>query len=423
MGEETGANIVASGAPAGTVSPPPRGNPLRRREFRIYFVGNLVSNIGTWLANVTLAAFMLDLTHSSFWVGLTGAALFVPVLLFALPFGAWADRTDRLRLLRASQLLAAALGTTLTVLVATGAVNRYAVVAIAAGIGLTIAAGIPAMQSLLPSLVPDDEMTDAIGLNALTFNLARALGPVLAAALLTTIGAVWAFGINAGSYFALVAALTIIGKPPYPREAPGEPGGIRDGVRYAWTHRTTRMMLLSIAAISVALDPIITLSPALARSYGLESGSAGWIVSAWGGGAVLGITLGRGLIRRAVEHGLGWMGLVGMAVGLASLGASRSMAAGVPSGVLVGAGYIIATIAFTTAIQSEVPERLRGRVMALWTVCFLAPRSISAVTGGALSDAIGPHWATATFILPALGAAWFVRRTIPARTPPVVPPA
>lgn len=389
----------------------------------MYFAGNLTSNIGTWLANVALASFMLDLTHSSFWVGLTGAGLFVPVLLFALPFGALADRADRLRLLRASQLLAAALGALLTVLAATGTANRYAVVAIAAGLGLTIASGIPAMQSMLPSLVPDEEMTEAIGLNALTFNLARALGPILAAATLTTIGAAWAFGINAASYFALVAALTIIGRPPYPRESRGTPGGVREGLRYAWTHHTTRTMLLSITAISLALDPIITLSPALARSYGLESGASGWIVSAWGGGAVLGITLGRGLIRRTVEHGLGWVGLVGMAIGLAALGASRSIAAGVPSATLVGAGYIIATIAFTTTIQAAVPERLRGRVMALWTVCFLAPRAISAVTGGALSDAFGPHWATAGFLLPALGAAWSVRRMIPPAGAPLPPPA
>lgn len=410
----------ATGAP---VPPARRRSPLRRPEFRLYFIGNAISNIGTWLANVALAAFMLDLTHSSFWVGLTGAALFVPVLLFAVPAGAWADRTDRLRLLRASQFLAGSLATVLTIMVATDTVSRYAVVAIAAGLGLTIALGIPAMQSLIPSLVPPEEMHDAIGLNALTFNLARAIGPIIAAAILTTSGAVWAFGINAASYIAIVGALTIIRRPPFPRTADGAPGGVRDGIRYAWTHHPTRTMLLSIMAISLALDPIITLSPALVRSFGLESGSAGWIVSAWGAGAVAGITLGRSLIRRAVEHGLGWMGLVGMALGLVALGASHGMATGIPSAVLIGAGYIIATIAFTTAIQSAVPERLRGRVMALWTVCFLAPRAVSAVTAGAMADAFGPHWSTASFAIVALGAAWFVRRMIPPRAEPVPPQA
>ena len=111
--------------------------------------------------------------------------------------------------------------------------------------------------------------------------------------------------------------------------------------------------------------------------------------------------------------GFGWAGLIGLSAGMALLGAAPGIAAAIPAGVLTGFGYITATITFTTTIQADVPEQLRGRVMALWTVAFLGPRVVAAVVDGSLADAVGPHVTAAVFALPALGAAWFVRRTSP----------
>ncbi len=397
--------------------------PLARREFRLYFAGNVASNVGNWLANVALSVYVHDLTNSSFWVGIVNSALFIPVILFALPAGALADRTNRVRLLRTSQVMAFGCAATLTVLVATGSATRYAVVAIAAGLGVTVAFGIPAMQSMIPSLVPNDELTEAIGLNALTFNLARALGPVLAAAIITTIGAAWAFGINALSFVPLIVALTVIRTPPFQREAEGPPGPISEGLRYAWTHVRTRTMLLAMVAVSISLDPITTLSPALAQSFGMSSGSAGWIVSAWGAGAVLGITAGRRFIAYVTKRGAGWMGLLLLGVGLVLLGASQAIGAAIPAALVVGVGYIVAAVSFVTTIQSDVPERLRGRVMSLWLLSFLGPRVIAAVIDGQLGDSFGPHVATAVFAAPAVAAAWLVRRVVPPKTTEPVAPA
>ena len=400
-----------------------RTGPLARREFRLYFAGNVASNVGNWLANVALSVYVHDLTRSSFWVGLVNAALFVPVIIFALPAGALADRADRIRLLRTSQVMAFGLAVTLTGLAAADLATRYVVVAIAAGLGVTVAFGIPAMQSMIPSLVPNDELTEAIGLNALTFNLARALGPVLAAAAITTVGFTWAFGINALSFVPLIVALTVIRRPPFQREAEGPPGPISEGLRYAWTHTRTRSMLLAMAAVSISLDPIMTLSPALARAYGMSTGSAGWIVSAWGAGAVLGITAGRRFIRYTTKHGAGWMGLLLLGFGLVLLGASPAIGAAIPASLLTGVGYIVAAVSFVTTIQADVPERLRGRVMSLWLLSFLGPRVVAAVVDGTLADAAGPHVATACFAAPAVIAAWFVRRVAPPRTAEPVAPA
>jgi len=404
--------------------PQPYSSPLKRREFRLYFIGNAVSNVGNWVSNVVLSVFMLELTGSSFWVGLTGLGLFVPTILFSLPAGALADRVDRLGLLKRVQLAMFLLAVVLTVLSATDTADRYNVLALSFGLGIGVAIAIPTIQALIPLMVPHEQLGDAIRLNGLTFNLARALGPVLAAAALVTIGATWAFGFNALTFLALVGALTLIGRPPFPRPSTGPPGPIREGIRYAWDHLRTRWMLLSIVAIGITLDPITTLSPALARDYeGVATGAAGWIVAGWGGGAALMIIIGRRVIQHVTEHGLGWIGLLVLAGGIAGLGAAPSLPWAIVATLIAGAGYISATMAFTTTIQSDVPESLRGRVSALWTLAFLGPRAVAAVIDGALADAIGPRPTTVIFASVALAAAVFLRRVETPKGEPIPPPA
>jgi predicted MFS family arabinose efflux permease len=238
-----------------------------------------------------------------------------------------------------------------------------------------------------------------------------------------TLGPAWAFGLNAVSYFALVAALTMIRKPPFPRAADRPPGPIREGIAYAWRHLRTRWMLLSIVAIGIALDPITTLSPALAQDLGIGRDGAGWIVAAWGGGAVLMILVAGRLIRAISEHGLGWVGLVALAAGVAGLGVAPTVWLAIPAAVLAGVGYITATMAFTTTIQQDVPESLRGRVSALWTLAFLGPRAIAGVVDGALGDLVGVRSTTVMFATVALVAAVLLRRVIAPKGEPVPPPA
>lgn len=385
-------------------------SPLRRREFRLYFAGNLASNCGTWLQNAALSVYLFNLTGSSFWVGMASTALFVPVLLLALPAGALADRTDRLKLMQRSQAAAGVLAVLLTVLVAAGLATRYVVVAIAAATGVLWAAAIPSMQSLVPSLVPKQDLGRAIGLNSLTFNLARVIGPTLAAGALF-LGAAFAFGLNALSYFVLVLALGLIGTLPFPHPR-GTPGPALEGLRYAWEHRRTRNLLIGIMAISTTLDPITTLAPALVTSMGLPSGRAPLIFSAWGGGAVLGVTAGGRLLRRLSTYGRGWVGLPVLTIGMLLLAAAPSLPWAMGAGVVAGIGYIYATISFTTTIQTDVPEALRGRVSAIWTMSFLGPRVVSSLIDGALADMVGPHVATMLFAIPAVTVVPLARRAL-----------
>ena len=385
-------------------------NPLRRREFRLYFAGNLTSNSGTWLQNAAIAVYLYSLTGSSFWVGLASAAQFVPTLLLALPAGALADRTDRLQLLKRAQMAAGFLALLLAVLVAMGLATKYLVLGVALGTGVFGAVAIPAMQSMVPSLVPRSELPQAIGLNSLTFNLARAIGP-LVAALALSVGAHWAFGLNALSFFVLVAALSRIGTVPFPHPR-GEPRTIVEGVRYAWNHSRIRPLLLCVMAIAASVDPLTTLSPALVTSYGLDSSRAPLIFSSWGAGAVLCVTLGARLMRRLFARRLGWIGLPTLAAGLLMLAAARSLPEAIGAGLICGFGFITAVVSFTTTIQLEVPDELRGKISALWTMCFLGPRVLSGLVDGLLADQIGAHRSTAVFALPALVATWAARRAL-----------
>ena len=394
-------------------------SPLRLREFRLYFIGNVVSNAGTWMQNVVLSVFMFRLTGTSTWVGIATLALFLPFIFFTLPGGAIADRTDRLRLLMLTQIAAGALAAALTVLAGSHSANRYSVVAIAFGIGVSGAFAIPAMQALLPLLVPEGEIAQAIALNAVTFNLARVIGPIVGSAALA-ISATWAFGINAASFFVLAGALWMIRTVPYPRSG-GRPGPIREGVRYAWEHVRTRTMLFGVAMIGIALDPITTLSPAYGRLFGHEN-LAGWIVAAWGLGAVVVVTIGARWLRRFAERGLGWVGLAVLAAGVAGYAASHTLAQALASNFVAGVGYISAAVTFTTTIQRDVPERLRGRVMALWTLAFLGPRPLASVLDGRLADSWSLHWAAALFVIPAIVAAIVVRRGTLGGAEPLVPP-
>jgi MFS family permease len=349
--------------------------------------------------------------------------LFIPVILFALPAGVLADRIDRIRLLTRAQWVMGVLAVVLTILVETGRANRYVVTAIAFGLGVGVALAIPTMQALIPLMVPHDELGDAIGLNALSFNLARVVGPAIAAVALATLGPAWAFGLNAASFFVLIACLMMIREVPFPRIAEQPPGPIREGLAYAWRHLRTRWMLLSIVAIGIALDPIITLSPALSDRYGLKTGGAGWMVAAWGGGAAIVIVFARDAIRRITHHGLGWVGLLLLFAGVFGLGASPNIGAAIPACMVAGAGYIIATMAFTTTIQQDVPEALRGRVSAIWTLAFLAPRAFAALAEGALADHIGPRITTSLFSVIALVAALSLRRVQAPTGEPIPPPA
>ena len=396
----------------GTLAGPPRL--FAGRNFRLFFAGQLVSNTGTWLQNVAQGVLVLHLTNSLFMVGVTNAALFVPVLGLAMFGGRLADRFDRRRLLVGTQVLALVATAVLAVLAGTGRATVGAVIAVAAVVGVQYAVSIPAMGALLPALVPREQLGQAIGMNSVTYNLARVVGPAIATATIAAVGFGWAFGINSLSFVALIAALSLLRLDSGARrERAG--GSIREAMSVAWRNRRLRTMLFGVAAVSMAADPVVTLGPTFARDvFGRNGDDAGLVVSAFGIGSILAAVLLSRAFRapsaRRIRT-LPWtMGL--MAGGLAAFAFVPSFWPALAVLVVGGVGYLASSTTWTTALQEEVDDRMRGRIMGLWTLAFLGTRPIAALVDGAVADLAGPRVAVLVVIVPLVLVAVFGPRSL-----------
>ena len=384
---------------AGRLARRSTGGLLRDRTFGPFFFGNLVSNCGTWFQNVAAAIVVFNLTGSAVLVGAVSVAQWVPSLALSLWAGAVTDRVDRRRLLLAGQLLAAAAAAGLAVwtgLVGVqGLPGPWPVVGAAGLIGIGVAFSTPAMLALVPALVPPGDLDLAIALNSVTFNVARAVGPALGAATLATLGAAATFGINAASYLVLVGALLAVRPRPI-RLADGNDRSIRAGMRYVRrTDPTSALLLAGIAALGFGTDPVNTLTPPLAHELGGGDQLVGLLVSAFGVGAVIAALIVGRLRRRWGQRTLGFTGLIGLGLGMLALAASPSPATALAALALAGIGFLLAITALTTRLQRRIPEELRGRVMALWSIAFLGSRPLAALLDGALADLLSPHRATA----------------------------
>jgi MFS family permease len=379
---------------------------LSNRDFRLFFAGNLVSSSGTWLQNVAQGVLVLQLTGRSVMVGATQAATFVPVLLLALHGGRLADRFDRRRLLIWTQLSAAGATAVLAVLAAADRAGVAAIVAVAVVLGIQYAIAIPATQALVPSLVPAEDLGPAIGLTTVTYNLARALGPLLATVSVALLGFGLAFGLNSLSFVALAVAVVAI--RPRGRPSADAGGPIMEGVRLAWRTPRLRGLLLTVAAVTFATDPVFTLSPALAHeAFRRATSEAGLLVSAFGVGAIASaVVVGRMMRRPRGERArIGVAAMALLAGGLAGMAASPDIWVALAFLLVSGAGYLLTITTLTTGIQESVDDRMRGRVMSLWTLCFLGSRPLSALIDGALADALSPRWAALIMLVPLAVAA------------------
>ena len=377
----SGASPPADGSPAdghrngdGAVAAP-RQPLFANRNFRLFFTGQLISNTGTWLQNVAQGVLVLRLTGSSLMVGVANAALFVPVLLLSLFGGRLADRFDRRRLLLGTQVLALVATAALAVLAGTGNATVAAVIVVAILIGIQYAVSIPAMGALLPALVDRSQLGEAIGMNSVTYNLARVIGPIVATVTIAAVGFGWAFALNSLSFIGLIVALSMLRLERAPRPE-GRGGSIREVASVAWRNPRLRVMLFGVAAVSMAADPVVTLGPSFAQDvFGKNDNWAGFIVAAFGIGSILSaLFLSRtfrapGAARlRALPYSMGVM-----AVGLAGFAFVPWFWPALVVLMVGGAGYLIASTAWTTALQEEVEDRMRGRIMGLWTLAFLGP--------------------------------------------------
>lgn len=387
---------------------------LTDRTFGTYFVGNLVSNCGTWLQNIAAAVVVYRLTGSTFAVGAVSILQFAASLLLAPWAGALSDRVDRRRLLIAGQVISVAAAAGLALWTAAvgveGLPGPWPIFAAATLIGIGWAISAPTMQALVPALVQENDLEQAIALNSITFNLARAVGPAFGALALVTLGPAGTFGVNAGSYMVLIIALLLIRPRPIERRGHSGDGSVREGLRYVRSQRPLFVLLVGVTALGFGTDPVNTLTPAIADDLGGGDALVGWLVSAFGLGSA-GMAFAVGHVRRRVA--LGHMAVVGLAVmaaGLYGLAASSLVVVAIASLFVAGVGFLLALTGLTTELQRRVPERFLGRVMALWAVAFLGSRPAAALLDGAVGDAFGPRVAAAVAATLTAVVAWWVTR-------------
>lgn len=364
------------------------------RNFGPYFLGNAVSASGTWFHNLTAAVLVYDLTHSAFLLGVLTFCQFAPVLVLSPWAGRVADAYDRRKVLLVTQPAAAVLSALLALLTWSGHVSVAAVLVVSAGLGVLTAFANAAQMALVGSLVSRDDLPQAVALNSVTFNLARVLGPLGAAAVIAVFGKGAAFAVNSLSFLVLTVGVSLVHAEPVRRMGRTT---VREGLAVLRASPRLLVYLAVVVTVSFAADPINTEGPALAHAFGLSPLWAGAIVGVFGGGAVsAGILVGaRRSTPRRVARMLALMGL-----GLVGLAVSPWFAVGLVLAGAAGFGYLSANAAATAQLQLGVDEWMRGRIMALWSVAFLGVRPIASIVDGALASAVGVRAAAALMATP-----------------------
>ena len=396
--------------------PPRSRRQLVRTPVGAISVGRILSTLAVWTTNIAGAILVYELTASAVIVALVSVAQFTPQLLLTPWMGARADRSDR--------FVQVILGTAITglgsVLLVAWAVgvgfsdqrDAWVMVAAAGLVGTGFAVNGPASSALLPALVRRSELADALALSTLPIIVARSTGPAIGAALYLTFGPAVTFGIATVLHLVFVVVLVqlrrrIVLAPRASTE--GTDRRIRAGLAYLRRSPRTVLLIVGVGIIGVGADPITTLTPSLTAELGADPGFVGTLASSFGLGAGAGfVVLSR--MRLAVGiHRLGGVGLALMGVGTALAGLAPVPAFAVAGVALGGAGMTFALNTFTTLIQEDVPDLLRGRVMALWAMAFLGSRPVTALVTGWLTDAINVRVALSLSAVTILAGAWATR--------------
>ena len=383
---------------------------LKHRNFQLFFSGQLISVTGTWMQTVAQSWLVYQLTGSSLLLGSVGFASQIPVFLMAPVGGMVADRVNRHRVVIATQVASMVLALVLAALTLTHTVKVWHIFVLAALLGVVNAFDIPARQSFLVDMVGRDDLMNAIALNSSMFNGARVVGPAIAGILVAKIGEGWCFFVNGVSYIAVIIGLMLMKVDCPPRSTSNSPlDDIVEGFRWVSQTGPIRALLLLLGVVSLVGMPYAVLMPLFADRI-LHGGARGLgiLMGFTGIGALLGaLTLA---VRTGVK-GLGRLVSIccaGFGVSLIAFAFSRHF--WLSGALLVPVGFFIMLqmACSNTLIQAMVPDALRGRVMALYSMMFMGMAPFGALLGGAMADRLGAPITVATGGLASiLAAIWF----------------
>jgi MFS family permease len=365
---------------------------LRHRNFQLFFSGQLISLVGTWMQNIAQDWLVYRLTGSSLLLGVVGFANQIPIFLLAPVAGFVADRWNRQRIIIATQTMSMLLALTLAGLTLGGVIRVWEIMVLASLLGVVNAFDIPARQAFLIEMVGRDDLLNAIALNSSMFNGARIIGPAIAGILVASVGEGWCFFANGISYVAVIAGLLLM---RLTRRAALQKQGsplenMVEGFRFARHTAPVRALLFLVGFVSLAAMPYTVLMPIFAGRI-LHGGARqlGMLMGATGVGALLGALT---LASKTGVTGLGrwiWMAATTFGASLVLFSLSRhlwlSMALLIPTGF----GMMIQMGSTNTLLQVMVPDRLRGRVMSLYSMMFIGMGPIGALLGGVAAARVG----------------------------------
>jgi MFS family permease len=387
---------------------------LRHRNFQLFFGGQLISLIGTWMQNIAQDWLVYRLTGSSLLLSTVAFVNQIPIFLLAPVAGIVADRYNRHRIVIATQTTSMLLALTLAALTLSGRIRIWEIMVIASLLGVVNAFDIPARQAFLIEMVGREDLLNAIALNSSMFNSARIIGPAIAGILVALVGEGWCFFGNGISYIAVIAGLLMmrLNKRSDLQQHGSALENMIEGFRFARHTAPVRALLLLIGVVSFAAMPYTVLMPIFAGRI-LHGGAKqyGWLMAATGVGALLGALT---LASKPSVSGLGkwvWMAATGFGTSLILFSLSRHLWLSLLLLMPTGFGMMVQMGATNTLLQVMVPDRLRGRVMSLYSMMFIGMGPIGALAGGALAARIGAPWTVCIGGLVCLvGGAVFARR-------------
>jgi MFS family permease len=384
---------------------------LRVRNFRLFFIGQLVSQAGTWMQSVAIIWVVLQLTDDGVALGLVTAAQFLPVLLLGAWAGVVADRVDRHRFMIATQCAFAAVAVGFTVLTFSERESLLLIYVLSLAFGVVTALDNPARRSLVVELVSERDVPNAVGLNSALMTGARVVGPAVAGVLITTSGPRWCFLLNALTYAAVLGALLRIDRrklrtPPRVARARGQ---LREGFRYVWRTPELRLPLVLLTVIgTLAFEFQVTLPLLAERTFRGDAGTFTMLYSAMSAGSVAGALW----IARRTDADTRFLArsAMAMAASMGLLAVAPNEWFGLAAVVPVGVSSIFLISGSNAVIQLRADPSMRGRALALTAVVFLGSTPIGGPIAGAVSEHLGPRAGIAMgAVATALAAAWTFR--------------
>jgi MFS family permease len=367
---------------------------FRHRNYRLLFCGQSFAVLGNWIQYLAMTWLVYRLSNSAWLLGVTGFASMIGILVLAPFAGLWADRVDRKKLLLATQFAAMVPGFALAALAWADAVAVWHVVVLSVLYGVVMAIEVPVRQSLTPEMVTArEDLPSAIAFNALMQNGGRMLGPTVAGLLIAASGEAVCFFLNGASKIAAVITLTMIVVPYSPSAGQSSAWtGFKEGLAYTWSSVPLRLLLPVVAVVTFMAFPYQTLMPIFAREvFAGGADTLGILIGAAGLGGITGMLLLAA--RRDVRGLMNWIAASAFAAGatLTVFAYSKSFVLSLATIAVVGLAALIVAMGVSTIIQTIVENRMRGRVMGLFTVSFMGMVPLGSLAAGAVAEWIGPY--------------------------------